>query len=150
MAYDDLWAFLKEIEKDGELLRVKDEIDPCLEMTQILDRAVKEGGPAVLFENVKGSKIRIVGNILGTHKRMLKALELKNYSEIDERISTLMDFKAPQNLLDKLRMIPELNELSSFFPKIVKEGPCKEVILNKGKFSLSRTKRFSRLDRSKD
>ncbi|MFB3850512.1 MAG: menaquinone biosynthesis decarboxylase [Acidobacteriota bacterium] len=136
MAFEDLREFLKEIEKDGELLRIKEEIDPCLEMTQILDRAVKENGPAILFENVKGSKIKVVGNILGTHRRMLKALGLKNYSEIDERISSLMDFKTPQNLLDKIKMIPELNELSSFFPKIVKDAPCKEIIQKRGQFSL--------------
>ena len=136
MSFQDLRDFLKEVEKDGELLRIKEEVDPYLEMTEILDRLVKSGGEAVIFENVKGSKIPVVGNILGTHKRMLKALGLKDYSEIDIRISTLMDFKSPQNLLDKIKMLPELNEISSFFPKVVKDGPCKEVILKKGQFSL--------------
>lgn len=136
MAYEDLREFLAEIEKDGELLRVKDEVDPNLEITSLLDKAVKSGGPALFFENVKGSKIPVVGNILGTHKRMLKALGIKDYSEIDERISTLMDFKAPSNLIDKIKMIPELNELASYFPKIVKDGKCKEIVLKKGEFSL--------------
>lgn len=136
MAYRDLRDFLKDLEKEGDLLRIKDEIDKDLEITHILDRAVKEEGPAIIFENVKGSKIKVVGNILGTHRRMLKALGVKDYKEIDERISSLLDFKSPSNLIEKIKMLPELNEISSYFPKIVKDGPCKEVILKKGEFSL--------------
>ncbi len=136
MAFEDLRQFLDRLEKDGELLKVREEVDPHLEMTQLLDRAVKEGGPAVLFENVKGSKVRIAGNILGTHKRMLKALCFEDYSSIDYKLSSIMDLKAPQGIIDKLKMLPELAELSSLFPKLVKSGPCKEVILRKGQFSL--------------
>jgi len=136
MAFNDLRQFLEKLERDGNLVRIREEVDPYLEMTQILDRAVKEGGPAVLFENVRGSIVRIAGNILGTHGRMKAALGIGDYSEIDEKLSQMMDLKAPQGMLDKLKMLPELAELSSFFPKLVKSGPCKEVILKKGQFSL--------------
>ena len=113
MAFDDLGRFLDMLEKDGKLLRISEEVDPHLEITRILDRAVKEGGPAVLSEKVKGSRIKIAGNLLGSHGRMLKALGLKDYAEIDERLSAMMDIKAPQGLLDKLKMLPELAEISS-------------------------------------
>jgi 4-hydroxy-3-polyprenylbenzoate decarboxylase len=136
MGYKDLRDFVGALERDGELLRIREEVDPRLEITEILDRAVKEGGPAVLFERVRGYAIPVLGNVLGTHRRMLKALGISRYEEVDERIAAFFDIKQPQGLLDKLRMLPQLAELASFLPKTVKSGPCKEVILRKGEFSL--------------
>ncbi len=136
MAFRDLGAFVEALERDGELLRITGEVDPRLEITEILDRAVKESGPAVLFEKVKDSPFPILGNALGTHGRMLKALGIKSYDEVDERLAALLDLKQPEGLLDKLKMLPQLAELGSFLPKTVKSGPCKEVILHKGEFSL--------------
>lgn len=136
MAYRDLSDFVASLEKEGDLLRVKDEVDPYLEVTEILDRAVKEGGPAVLFEKVKGHSIPVLGNVMGTHRRMLKALGIASYGEADARIEAFFDVKQPQGILDKLKMLPQLAELASFMPKSVKGGPCKEVILKKGQFSL--------------
>ena len=136
MAFADLRAFVKALEKSGDLLRVAEEVDPRLEVTEILDRAVKEGGPAILFERLRGSSIPLLGNALGTHARMLKALGLSSYGEIDERINAFFDVKQPQGLLDKIKMLPQLAELASFMPKTVKGGPCKEVVLKRGQFSL--------------
>ncbi|MCI4398098.1 MAG: menaquinone biosynthesis decarboxylase [Acidobacteria bacterium] len=136
MAYRDLSDFVASLEKEGDLLRVKDEVDPYLEVTEILDRAVKEGGPAVLFEKIKGHSVPVLGNVMGTHRRMLKALGIKSYEEADARIEAFFDVKQPQGILDKLKMLPQLAELASFMPKSVKGGPCKEVILRKGQFSL--------------
>jgi len=136
MAYRDLGDFVSALEKEGDLLRVKEEVDPRLEITEILDRAVKEGGPAVLFEKVKGHSVPVLGNVMGTHRRMLKALGLSTYDEADARIAAFFDVKQPQGLLDKLKMLPQLAELASFLPKEVRTGPCKEVVLKKGQFSL--------------
>jgi len=136
--YTDLRDFMKALDKDGDLLRVKEELDPRLEITEILDRAVKEGGPAVLFERVKGFGVPVLGNVMGTHRRMLKALGISSYDEVDQRINAFFDVKQPQGLIDKLKMLPQLAELASFMPKTVKSGPCKDVILKKGQFDLTR------------
>lgn len=138
MPYADLRDFMKALEKDDDLLRVKEEVDPKLEITEILDRAVKEGGPAVLFEKVKGFTVPVLGNVMGTHRRMLKALGISSYDEVDQRINAFFDVKQPQGLIDKLKMLPQLAELASFMPKAAKSGPCKEVILKKGQFDLTR------------
>ncbi len=138
MPYADLRDFMKALDKDDDLLRVKEEVDPKLEITEILDRAVKEGGPAVLFEKVKGYSVPVLGNVMGTHRRMLKALGISSYDEVDQRINAFFDVKQPQGLIDKLKMLPQLAELASFMPKTVKSGPCKDVILKKGQFDLTR------------
>jgi 4-hydroxy-3-polyprenylbenzoate decarboxylase len=134
----DLREFVKALEADGDLLRVKEEVDPKLEITEVLDRAVKEGGPAVLFERVKGYSVPVLGNVMGTHRRMLKALGISSYDEVDQRINAFFDVKQPQGLLDKIKMLPQLAELASFMPKAVKSGACKDVILKKGQFDLTR------------
>lgn len=136
--YKDLRDFVRALESDGDLLRVKEEVDPKLEITEILDRAVKTGGPAVLFERVKGYTVPVLGNVMGTHRRMLKALGISSYDEVDQRINAFFDVKQPQGLLDKIRMLPQLAELASFLPKTVKSGPCKEVVLKKSQFDLTR------------
>jgi 4-hydroxy-3-polyprenylbenzoate decarboxylase len=138
MPYTDLRDFMKALDKDDDLLRVKEEVDPKLEITEILDRTVKEGGPAVLFEKVKGFTVPVLGNVMGTHRRMLKALGISSYDEVDQRINAFFDVKQPQGLIEKLKMLPQLAELASFMPKAVKSGPCKDVILKKGQFDLTR------------
>jgi len=137
MAYRDLRSFLAFLEVEGELLRVSLEIDPRLEITEILDRAVKEGGPAVLFENVTGSAVPLAGNVLGTRRRMLMALGLQDWGEVDARLAELLDMKQPEGVMDKLRMLPQLASIGSYLPKAVRSGPCKEVILRSGEFSLA-------------
>jgi 4-hydroxy-3-polyprenylbenzoate decarboxylase len=136
--FKDLRDFVRALESDGDLLRVKEEVDPKLEITEILDRAVKEGGPAVLFEKVKGYSVPVLGNVMGTHRRMLKALGIASYDEVDQRINAFFDVKQPQGLIDKIKMLPQLAELASFMPKAAKSGPCKDVILKQGQFDLTR------------
>ena len=138
MAFKDLRDFLASLEKDGGLLRVREEVDPHLEVSDLLDRAVKEGGPALLFERVRGFQVPLAGNLLGSNRRMLRALGLASYEEMDTRIQAFFDLKQPQGLLDKLKMLPQLAELASCMPKAVKSGPCKEVVLHLGQFDLTR------------
>lgn len=135
MAYKDLRAFLKKLEKEGELKRITAEVDWKLEVTEITDRVTKQGGPALLFENIKGSKVPLAINLFGTHRRMNLALEVNELQEVADRISGFIDFKTPSGLVDKLKMLPKLGELGAFFPKTVKSGPCKEVVKREG-FSL--------------
>ena len=136
MAYRDLRDFLSRLEKEGELHRITAEVDPVLEITEITDRVTKAGGPALLFERPKGSRVPLVINLLGSQRRMNLALEVGDIEEVAQRVRTFLDIQTPQGFLDKVKMLPKLAELGSFFPKTVRSGPCKEVI-RKDDFSLS-------------
>jgi 4-hydroxy-3-polyprenylbenzoate decarboxylase len=149
LAYDDLRDWIKALEKHGELRRIREEVSPELEITEITDRASKigvrpgaksgstkenyaPGGPALLFENVKGHPgHKVLINQFGSERRMELALGVSKIDDIAERIHTLMNVKPPSGgLLDKLKMLPQLGELANMFPRTVsaKDAPCKEVI----------------------
>ncbi len=153
MAYDDLREWISALEKHGELKRVREEVSPELEITEITDRVSKigakpsaaangnyaPGGPALLFENIKGHPgHKVFINQFGSERRMALALGVQRLDEIATRIQSLMNVKAPEGLLDKLKMLPQLSALTSAFPKTVnaKDAPCKEVIL-KSNFDLN-------------
>ncbi len=135
MAFKDLREFIDILEKKSLLHRIKIEVSAELEITEILDRVVKNKGPALLFENVRGSKIPVFANAFGTMERMCLALGINNLDEIGDRIRKLLEFEAPSGIWEGIKMIPQVAELTSFAPKYVKSGPCKEVILNES-FSL--------------
>ena len=152
MAYDDLRDWIKALEKHGELRRIREEVSPELEITEITDRVSKigsnpsgkerskdgatqdyaPGGPALLFENVKGHPgHKVLINQFGSERRMALALGVDRIDDIAERIHALMNVKPPSGgFLDKLKMLPQLAELGNIFPKTVsaKDAPCKEVI----------------------
>ena len=136
MPFEDLREFIRALEKKHQLKRIKTEVDSDLEIAEITDRVSKQGGPALLFESVKGHSIPVLINALGSRDRMKIALDIDDYSEITERISELTDVKSPQGLIEKIKMIPRLADLGKMFPKMVKDGPCKERVLREGKFSL--------------
>lgn len=135
MAYRDLQSFLQTLEKQGELKRISVEVDPILEITEITDRVVKSGGPALLFEHPRGSRIPAVANLVGSERRMNLALEVDALEQVADRVRTFLDVQSPQSLLDKVKMLPKLAELGSFFPKSARGGPCQEVVRTDG-FSL--------------
>jgi 4-hydroxy-3-polyprenylbenzoate decarboxylase len=135
LAYTDLREFITKLEKEGELRRIAADVDPVLEITEITDRVTRSGGPALLFERPRGSRVPLLINMLGSERRMNLALEVSHVDEVGARIRGFLDMQSPQGLLDKLKMLPKLAELGSFFPKSVKTGPCKEVIRRDG-FSL--------------
>src|ERR1700747_110836 len=127
-AYKDLREFIKRLEAAGELKRIPAEIDPVLEVTEITQRVTRAGGPALLFERLKGSRTPLLINMLGSERRINLALEIDSLAEVAGRIRGFLDMQAPQGLLDKIKMLPKLAELGSFFPKKVKTGPWKEVV----------------------
>ncbi|MGI9070698.1 MAG: menaquinone biosynthesis decarboxylase [Bryobacteraceae bacterium] len=135
MAFDDLRDFMRALEKQRELKRVSIEVDPYLEITAFADRAVKSGGPALLFEKPKNSKVPLAINLFASRRRMEIALGVTDIEHIAERIAGFLQMQRPEGLLDKLKMLPKLSELNSIFPKTVSSGPCKEVIL-RSNFSL--------------
>ena len=135
MAYSDLNDFIRTLDKAGELKRIPFEVDPILEMTEFADRAVKGGGPALLFEKPKGSTVPVLMNAFASMRRMEMALEVDSIEEVAARISTILEMQRPEGLIAKLKMLPKLAELGSFFPKTVNDGPVKEVVRRDG-FSL--------------
>src|SRR5579862_7982044 len=135
MPYDDLRDFIRALEKHGELKRIPFEVDPVLEITEFADRSVKSGGPALLFENPKGSKIPVLINAFASARRMEIALEVDSVDAIAARISEYLEMRMPEGLIGKLKMLPKLAEMGSFFPRAASDGPCKEVVRAKD-FSL--------------
>ena len=111
MAFEDLRAFITLLEKRNQLKRIRAEVDPELEIAEITDRVSKVGGPALLFENVRGHSIPVLINALGSRERMMLALGITDYSAITERITELTDAKSPQGLIEKIKMIPRLTDL---------------------------------------
>ena len=143
-AYKDLREWIAALDRAGELKRIGTEVDPVLEITEITDRVSKgaarsygrPGGPALLFENVKGANgVPVLINQFGSERRMQMALGVERLDEIADRIRHLLNMKSPEGFLDKLKMLPTLAEVGKLFPKTVKTGPCKEVI-KKENFSL--------------
>jgi 4-hydroxy-3-polyprenylbenzoate decarboxylase len=129
MAYKDMREFIALLEQRGLLKRIRAEVDPDLEMAEINDRVVKQGGPALLFENCKGSKLPCVVNLFGSFERMRLALEVEDLDHIGAQILEFLEPEIPTNIVEKLKALPKLKRLSDFLPKYVKSGPCKEVIL---------------------
>src|SRR5271169_6384463 len=135
MAYTDLREFVHALEKNKELKRIPFEVDPVLEITEFADRSVKNGGPALLFEKPKGSRIPVLINAFASAKRMQLALEVESVDDIAHRISEFLEMRIPEGIIGKLKMLPKLAEVGAFFPKIVSGGPSKDVIRRDG-FSL--------------
>ena len=142
MAYRDLREFINRLERESQLKEITTEVDVDLEITEITDRVSKAGGPALLFQNPRSAKDGVVYpmplliNSLGSRKRIELGLEVGSLDEIAKRIEDLLEMKPPEGLLDKVKMLPKLAELGSFLPKMVKDGPVKEVISKDG-FSLA-------------
>ncbi|HUJ49446.1 MAG TPA: menaquinone biosynthesis decarboxylase [Bryobacteraceae bacterium] len=135
MAYSDLRDFIAALEKHKELKRISIEVDPALEITEFADRAVKSGGPALLFEKPKGSSVPVLINSFASERKMQIALEVDSVEEVARRISEYLEMRMPEGLIGKLKMLPKLAEVGAFFPKMVSDGACKEVI-RRDNFSL--------------
>ena len=128
MAYEDLRAFIRALEQAGELKRIRVEVDPVLEIAEVTDRVSKQGGPALLFENPKGYQSPVLINTYGSARRMNMALEVDSLDQVADRIRQYLDFKSPEGLLEKIKMLPKLAEIGAFFPRTVRSGPSKEVV----------------------
>jgi 4-hydroxy-3-polyprenylbenzoate decarboxylase len=131
MAYKDIKEFIKTLEKCGELRRIGVEVDPVLEITEIADRVMKGGGPALLFENVKGSGFPVFINAFGSCKRMSLALGVDDLDAVGAEIESLLELSPSGRLLEALKALPKLKRLKDAFPKTVGDGPCQEVVIEK-------------------
>ena len=129
MAYESLADFAHYLEKQGELKRITHPVDPHLEITEIADRVMKAGGPALLFEQPKGSRLPLIINTFGSRARMSAALGVDDLEEVAQRLETLVRIRPPESWGEKLGVLGRLIELSQTArPKRVPIGACKEII----------------------
>ncbi|HEV2347214.1 MAG TPA: menaquinone biosynthesis decarboxylase [Actinocrinis sp.] len=137
MAYEDLRSFLKTLEREGELRRIKAQVDPYLEVGEITDRVQKAHGPALLFENVKGSDLPLAMNVFGTQRRLCLALGIKSLDEIGERIGELLKPELPHGLSGFKDALGKVAQLRSVPPKHVKGAPCQQIVLTDDQVDLN-------------
>ncbi len=127
MKYRDLRDFIGELEKRGELLRISTEVDPYLEMTEIADRTLRAGGPALLFENPKGHRVPVLANLFGTEQRValgMGAESTEALREIGELLAYLRQPDPPKGMRDLVDKAPVLKQVLNMAPKVVRNPPC--------------------------
>ncbi|MCH8915730.1 MAG: menaquinone biosynthesis decarboxylase [Thaumarchaeota archaeon] len=127
MPIEDTHEFITELEKNGELKRIKTEVDSNLEIAEILRREMYSKGSAILFENVKGYDIPVLGNAFGSIKRLEIGLGMTDFTEIGQRIADMAKMDIPSGVLNKIKKLPELSKMASSFPKAETRGPVTEI-----------------------
>ena len=134
MPIEDIHQLISELEKHGELKRVKVEVDSELEIAEIMRREMYSDGPAILFENVKGFDMPVLGNAFGSMKRLEIALEMTDFTEIGKRITEMTRMEIPSGFLNKIKKLPELSKMSNSFPKQETSGPITEFTSSTASF----------------
>src|SRR6478735_1775712 len=129
MATADLREWVALLEREGELVRITAEVDPDLEVTEIVDRTVKSGGPALLFENPKGAKHSLLINQFGTERRMSLAFGVEQLNDVARKVSDVLEMQPPQGLMDKVRGLQKLKSIADSRATTVKRGPVQEIVL---------------------
>ena len=141
MHYKDLRDFITQLEQLGELKRIRLEIDPYLEMTEVCDRVLRSGGPALLFENPKGHSIPVLGNLFGTPKRVALGMGQTSVSALREVGNLLAFLKAPdppKGFKDALNKLPLFKQVLNMPQKIISKAPCQENVWVGDEVDLSR------------
>ncbi len=134
MPIEDIHEFIIELEKKGELKRVKTEVDSNLEIAEILRRGMYSDGPAILFENVKNYDMPVLGNAFGSIKRLEIGLEMTDFTEIGQRIVDMTKMDMPSGFLNKIKKLPELSKMADSFPKLESSGKVTEITSNSATF----------------
>ena len=135
MAIEDIHDFIKELEKNGELKRVKTEVDSELEIAEIMRRQMYSNGPAILFENVKDFEMPILANAFGSMKRLEIGLEMTDFTEIGQRIVDMTKMDIPSGIFNKIKKLPELSKMTESFPKLESNGPVTEITSSTASFA---------------
>ena len=126
------------LEREGELVRVDAEVDPHLEITEIVDRTVKQGGPALLFTNPKGSSHPLLINQFGTERRMCLAFGVDTLDDVAGRLEEVLEMQPPQGLVEKVRGLKRLKSIADSMPRSVRSGTAQEVVLEGDEVDLGR------------
>jgi len=141
MKYKDLRDFLQQLEERGQLKRIATEVDPKLEMTEIADRVLRAGGPALLFENPKGSTVPVLANLFGTPERVAMGMgeeSVEALREVGKLLAYLKEPEPPKGLKDAVEKLPVFKKVLHMSPKVVKKAPCQEVVLEGDEVDLSK------------
>jgi 4-hydroxy-3-polyprenylbenzoate decarboxylase len=126
--FDDLGSFVRFLERHGELRRITREIDPVLEVSEIAQRVMRAGGPALLFERIRGSRFPLLINTYATRRRMSWALGVGDLDEHARAIGALVRAQPPTSLMDKVRLLPKVARVAAATPRTVRSAPCQEVV----------------------
>jgi 4-hydroxy-3-polyprenylbenzoate decarboxylase len=140
MKYKDLRDFIARLEKDGELVRIKAEVDPNLEMTEICDRTLRAAGPALLFENPKGYDVPVLGNLFGTPKRVAMGMgqdSVEALRDVGKLLSTLKEPEPPKGMMDAWEKLPIYKQVLNMAPKFVKKAACQQHVIEGDDVDLS-------------
>ncbi|WP_370980425.1 4-hydroxy-3-polyprenylbenzoate decarboxylase [Agaribacterium sp. ZY112] len=140
MAFKDLREFLAQLEDKGQLVRIKQEISAELEMTEICDRTLRAGGPALLFENVSGHDMPVLGNLFGTTERVAMAMgqeSVEALREVGELLAFLKEPEPPAGVKDAWSKLPIFKQVLNMAPKEVKKGPCQQIVLQGDEVNLN-------------
>src|SRR5438105_3013400 len=125
----DLRSWIALLEREGELVRIAAEVDPHLEVTEIVDRTVKAAGPALMFENPKGSSHPLVVNQFGTERRMCLALDAPSLDDVGRKLEDVLEMQPPQGLVEKVRGLRKLKSIADSLPETVRSGRSQEIVL---------------------
>jgi len=140
MKYTDLRDFIANLEQRGELKRISVEVDPVLEMTEICDRVLRAGGPAILFENPKGSEVPVLANLFGTPDRVAMGMgeaSVEALRDVGKLLAFLKEPEPPKGMKDAWQKLPIYKQVMNMAPKVVKKAVCQEVVLQGDDIDLS-------------
>src|SRR5207244_243336 len=126
----DLRSWIALLEREGELVRVAAEVDPDLEVTEIVDRTVKAGGPALLFENPKRASHPLLINQFGTERRMCLAFGAPSLDAVAQKLADVLEVQPPEGLVDKVRGLKKLKSIADSRPQTVRRAASQEVVLD--------------------
>jgi len=141
MHYQDLRDFIEQLERNGELLRIRHPVDPYLEMTEICDRTLRSGGPALLFENAKGFDIPVLANLFGTPERVAAGMgadSVASLREVGKLLAFLKEPDPPKGMKDAWQKMPVFKKVLDMAPKILKRAPCQQQVLEADDVDLGR------------
>src|SRR5436853_2232789 len=134
----DLRSWIDLLEREGELVRVGAEVDPDLEITEIVDRTVKAGGSALLFERPKGSQHPLLINQFGTERRMCLAFGVDRLDDVARKVADVLEMQPPTGLIEKVRGLQKLKSIADSLPRTVRKGACQEIVPRGGDVTLGR------------
>ncbi|MCW8854764.1 MAG: 4-hydroxy-3-polyprenylbenzoate decarboxylase [Gammaproteobacteria bacterium] len=140
MKYKDLRDFIQQLEQQGELKRISLEVDPYLEMTEICDRTLRAEGPALLFENVKGSDVPVLANLFGTPRRVAMGMgedSVEALHEIGNLLAFLKEPEPPKGMKDAWDKLPIFKQVLNMAPKVISKASCQQVIIEKDDVDLA-------------
>tara|TARA_R110001583_G_scaffold21499_2_gene81696 strand:- start:923 stop:2404 length:1482 start_codon:yes stop_codon:yes gene_type:complete len=141
MKYKDLRDFIEALEARGELIRITTEVDPHLEMTEICDRTLRGGGPALLFENPKGFAMPVLANLFGTPKRVALGMgqdEVSQLREVGKLLAFLKEPEPPKGMKDAWQKLPIFKQVMNMGPKLVKQAACQTHVFHGSDVDLTR------------